>query len=63
MPKEAKKEDIQRKRMTQYFSVKGANKYEESGTASKIVEIKLIEIVYKNELCNLIYMRDVTKMV
>ena len=49
--------------MTQYFSVKGANKYEESGTASKIVEIKLIEIVYKNELCNLIYMRDVTKMV
>ena len=46
-----------------FFQVEKANVYEDRATANKVVQIKIIEILFKKELCNLVYMRDITKMV
>lgn len=34
--------------------------YEEAGSAAKLVMISVLEVLYDNKLCALVYMRDIT---
>ena len=39
-----------------------ANVYEESAFAFKIVQIKILEVLFRNEIRHLVYMRDITSI-
>ena len=43
-----------------HYSVDTPNKYEISEDAQKVVEIKIIDILYNNKVSQLVYMRDIT---
>ena len=43
------------------FEVEQPNPY--STEERKVVQIQVLDVLYNNEVCNLIYMQDVTKLV
>ena len=52
-----------------YFSIKASNAYMASDGNSddaddkvRTVQIKIIDVLYNNKLCNLVYMRDTTSL-
>lgn len=49
--------------MKLHFIVDKPNRYETSEDAQKIVEMKIIDILYDNKLSNLVYMRDITNYI
>ena len=46
-----------------HFLVDTPNHYESSEDAQKIVEMNIIDILYDNQISNLVYMRDITNYV
>ena len=56
------KRDYAGERRSQYFKVKSPNAYEEAETAHKTVMITVLEVLYDNKLCALVYMRDITNI-
>lgn len=56
------KHDQVGERRSHYFKVKSPNVYEEAETATKTVVISVLEVLYDNELCALVYMRDITNI-
>ena len=49
--------------MKLHFIVDKPNRYETAEDAQKIVEMKIIDILYDNKLSNLVYMRDITNYI
>ena len=43
-----------------HYRVDTPNRYEISEDAQKVVEIKIIDILYNNKVSKLVYMRDIT---
>ena len=43
-----------------HYRVDTPNRYEISEDAQKVVEIKIIDILYNNKVSQLVYMRDIT---
>ena len=41
--------------------VDSPNRYEFSQDSKKIVQINILEIIFDNKICNLIYIHDITK--
>lgn len=46
-----------------HFLVDTPNRYEDSNDSQKIVQVDIIDILYDNEVSNLVYMRDITSYV
>ena len=46
-----------------HFLVDTPNRYEDSNDSQKIVQVDIIDILYDNEVSNLVYMRDITNYV
>ena len=46
-----------------HFLVDTPNCYEDSNDSQKIVQVDIIDILYDNEVSNLVYMRDITNYV
>lgn len=46
-----------------HFQVDTPNRYEDSNDSQKIVQVDIIDILYDNEVSNLVYMRDITNYV
>ena len=45
------------------FFADAPNRYEDSDDAQKIVEVKIIDILYDSKVCKLVYMRNITNYV
>ncbi len=52
----------ERKSQTYYFTVNKPNKYEADGDSQKLVQLKILDILFKRKICNLVYIRDVTRL-
>ena len=43
--------------------MRAANAYEKDNFESKVVQIKVLEVLYKDKVCNLVDMHDITRMI
>ena len=55
---------LNNKKTTTNYIVTPPNRYEcNDGTEERVVQTKILDILYDNEVCNLVYMRDITDLV
>lgn len=47
--------------LTKTFEVQEPNSYEHEGDKKKIVQIKILDILFDDQVCSLLYMQDLTK--
>ena len=45
---------------SQAFLIDTPNRYEVSQDSKKVVQINILEIIFDNKICNLIYIHDIT---
>ena len=48
---------------TRRFQVEAPNSYESDASGKKIVQIKLLEVLFLEQVCTLVFMQDLTKFV
>ena len=51
------------KRKNLQFVVDSPNEYEDSNEQHKVVSLSILDVVYDNKVCHLVYMRDVTSFI
>lgn len=44
------------------FEVESANQYSEKEDKKRVVQIKILDVLYNDQVCDLIYMQDITKV-
>ena len=44
------------------YKVKNPNPYCDDKESQKVMQIKILEILYNEEICNLIYMQDISSV-
>ena len=53
----------QRKNCSQFFAVeKSPNNYSNDSGRESIFKIKILDVLFDNKVCNLVYMKDITKL-
>ena len=49
-------------RFSKIFQVKAANNYEEKATGPRTVQLWIMDVLFNNKVCCLVYMRDLSQL-